>query len=332
MISAQVYDAGGVEMISVESASDLEAARDAHGTTWVRVSAATPEEIDTISRIFSIHTLELEDIRSDVRPKTEEFHDHTFVLVKSASLRRGETTFDEEVQTRPVGMFIGQDWVVTLTVEETAVTAVERVWQSVENREGRILVNGPDFVAYRILDRVVDDYFDLLDEIEDTIEVIEDGVLEGPDPDILDGLNTVRRDLLSFRKVVWPTREAVSVLARGDAAHVRESTEKYYRDVYDHLIEIVDLTETYRELARGARDIYLNALSQSTNEVMRRLTVVATIFIPLTFVVGIYGMNFSDGAWNMPELSWSYAYPAVMLGMALVTLILLYHFDREGWL
>jgi magnesium transporter len=149
---------------------------------------------------------------------------------------------------------------------------------------------------------------------------------------VLDGLNAVRRDLLSFRKVAWPTREALSVLARGDAGYVRDPTEKYFRDVYDQLVEVVDLTETYRDLARGARDIYLNTLSQSTNEVMRQLTVVATIFIPLTFVVGVYGMNFADGGWNLPELSWPFAYPAVMLGMTLVTLILVVHFQRENWL
>ncbi|SFR69188.1 magnesium/cobalt transporter CorA [Halogeometricum limi] len=332
MIAAQVYDAGGVETIHVDSESDLQRARDAPGTTWIRVSGATPAEMETVGRVFSVHALELEDIRNDVRPKTEEFPDHTFLLVKSATLRRGETTFDEEVRTLPVGLFVGQDWVLTLTVEETGVPAVERVWRSVENREGRVLVNGPDFAAYRVVDRIVDEYFDLLSEVGDTIEVIEDAVLEGPDADVLGGLNAVRRDLLSFRKVVWPTREAVSVLARGDAAYVREPTEKYYRDAYDHLVEVVDLTETYRDLARGARDIYLNVLSQSTNEVMRRLTVVATIFIPLTFVVGVYGMNFDGGAWNLPELGWPFAYPAVMLGMVAVTVVLLAHFQREGWL
>ncbi|MDS0298995.1 magnesium/cobalt transporter CorA [Halogeometricum sp. S1BR25-6] len=331
MIDARVYDAGGVDTRKIDSEAALERARDAPGTTWVRVSTATEAEMEAVSRVFGIHALELEDVRNDVRPKTEEFPDHTFVLVKAASLRRGETTFDEEVQTKPVGLFVGEEWVLTLTVEDAVVPAVERIWRSIENREGRILVNGPDFAAYRVIDRVIDEYFTLLDDVEDTIEEIEEGVLEGPDDDVLDGLNAVRRDLLSFRKVVWPTREAVSILARGDAAHVREPTEKYYRDVYDHLVEVVDLTETYRDLARGARDIYLSVVSQSTNEVMRRLTVVATIFIPLTFVVGVYGMNFS-GTGNMPELTWPYAYPAVMVGMTLVTVILLLYFEREGWL
>jgi magnesium transporter len=134
------------------------------------------------------------------------------------------------------------------------------------------------------------------------------------------------------RKLLWPTREATGVLARGDPDEVRGATEKYFRDVYDHVVQLVDLTETYRDLARGARDIYLNSLSQSTNEVMKTLTVVATIILPLTLVVGAFGMNFGEGAFNMPELTWPLAYPAVVAGMALVTVVLLVSFRREEWL
>ena len=152
------------------------------------------------------------------------------------------------------------------------------------------------------------------------------------DIDTLEEINSVRRELLSFRKLAWPTREAVGVLARGDPDQIREDTEKYYRDVYDHLVQLVDLTETYRDLVSGARDIYLNALSQSTNEVMKVLTVVATIFIPLTFVVGVYGMNFSGGPAAMPELSWPYAYPAVILGMGAVALVMMGYFRRQGYI
>jgi magnesium transporter len=191
---------------------------------------------------------------------------------------------------------------------------------------------GPDYAASRVVDVVVDGYFEELDAAGDLIEEVEESILDRPDPETLETLNDVRRDLLSLRKVLWPTREAVAVLARGDPDHVREATEKYYRDVYDHLVQLVDLVETYRDLASGARDIYLNVVSQSTNEVMKTLTVVATILLPLTFVVGVFGMNFSDGAFNMPELSWPYAYPAVMLGMAGVALVMLLQFHRREWL
>jgi magnesium transporter len=327
MIEAMVYDAGGVERYG---ASEVDAARAATGTTWVRATEASQDELERVADAFGIHHLSVEDVRRDVRPKTESFPSHTFVLVKTATLRRGETTFEEEIRSTQVGLFVGRDWLVTLSVDR--IPSVQRVWDRALSGEGRLPEHGPDFAAYRVVDGIVDEYFDLLDEIEDLIEAIEEGVLDAPDPEILTTINAVRRDLLSFRKLVWPTRDAVSVLARGDPPEVRPATEKYYRDVYDHLVQLVDLTETYRELASGARDIYLNTLSQSTNEVMKRLTVVATVLLPLTFVAGVFGMNFGGGPWNMPELFWPYAYPAVMLGMGLSALVLLTYFRREGWL
>ncbi|MFC6874451.1 magnesium/cobalt transporter CorA [Halobellus marinus] len=332
MISAIVYDVGTVDHHTITNEPDLETARHAPGTTWVRVNSPTAEELSAVEEAFGLHPLELEDVRSDVRPKTEEFEEHTFVLVKTVALERGETTFDEEIRTQPIGLFLGDDWLVSVTMEPERVPVVSDVWQSVENQQGRTLKQGPDFAAYRVIDGTVDDYFDLLDSVGDTIEDIEEAILSTPDETLIESLNDVRRDLLSFRKVVWPMREAIGVLARGDVEGVEPVTEKYYRDVYDHLVEIVDLTETYRELTRGTRDIYLNVVSQSTNEVMKRLTVVATIFIPLTFVVGVYGMNFEGHASNLPELTWAYAYPAVVVGMALVTGILLLHFRTEGWI
>jgi magnesium transporter len=325
MIESAVFTAEGVDRYD-----DPATARDATGTTWVRASGATLEELESVAAVFEIHPLSVEDVTRDVRAKTEQFPNHTFVLTKTATLQRGETSFQEEIRSRPVGVFFGSDWLVTMTVEP--VVAVERIWTAAVEGDVRVRRQGPDYVAYRVIDRLVDDYFELLDEVEGTIEEIEDGVLDGPDPDVLVGLNNVRRDLLSFRKVLWPMREAVGALARGDPEFVQSATEKYYRDVYDHLVQLVDLTETYRDLARGARDIYQNTLSQSTNEVMKTLTVVATVILPLTFVVGVFGMNFDDGPFNMPELGWRLGYPGVVLGLAFVAVILIVAFREEGWL
>lgn len=178
------------------------------------------------------------------------------------------------------------------------------------------------------MDGIVDDYFEVLDRIEDQIEAVEEEVTTSTDVETLEVINNVRRELLSFRKLLWPTREAVGYLARGDPDQIREQTEKYFRDVYDHVVQLVDLTETYRDLASGARDIYLNTLSLSTNEVMKKLTVVATIVLPLTFVAGVYGMNFT----TMPELGWKYGYSAVMLGMVAMTAILVAYFREAGYI
>jgi magnesium transporter len=309
---------------------DLTAARTAVGTTWVHVTDATPDEVDAVSSTFDLHLLAIEDIKNDVRANVQEFNAYTFVLVKSASLTPGDTTFDKEVKTTPLGLFIGSDWVVTLSTG--AVPSVQRVMDAVGRGDERLLHRGPDFTAYRVIDVIVDAYFDLLDEIETDIEQIEEEVTISTDIETLERINDVRRDLLSFRKQVWPAREAIGVLARGDPKQIQPQTEKYFRDVYDHLIQIVDLTETYRDLVAGARDIYLNTVSQSTNEVMKVLTVVATVFIPLTFVVGVYGMNFADSPYNMPELGWAFGYPAVMIGMVIVVAVLLAHFRQRGYL
>ncbi|QGX96569.1 magnesium/cobalt transporter CorA [Haloplanus rallus] len=325
-----VYDRSVVEGREGSGLDALREARSATGTTWVRVSAPTDEELDRVAEAFDLHALEIEDVQGTPAPKVEEFPEHTFVLVKSARLRGGETTFEEEIRDQPVGLFFGHDWIVTITAEETA--AVGSVWERVAREEPRLLGNDADFTAYRVLDAIVDEYFAILDEIGRDIEAVEDRIIDDPDTETLEILNSLRRELLSIRRIVWPTRDAVSVLARGDAAHVRSGTEKYYRDVYDHLVQHVELVETYRDLASGARDIYLNTLSQSTNEVMKRLTVVATIILPLTFVVGVYGMNFSGGPYNMPELGWRFGYPAVVAGMALTAAVMLGYFRSSGWL
>jgi len=325
MIDALVF-----ETDSVRQYDDIETARDAGATTWVRATDASHEELETVADIFDIHPLAVEDVRNDVRAKTEEYPDYVFTLMKDADLRRGENTFEEEIDAEAVGIYVGTDWVVTLST--TTVPAVDAIWNRIQSEDPRLLDRGPDFTAYRVIDAIVDEYLDILDEVETQIETIEEQVVESTGIETLERINAVRRDLLAFRKIAWPTREAVNVLSRGDPAFIAESTEKYYRDVYDHLVQVVDLIETYRDLTNGARDIYLNSVSQSTNEVMKTLTVVATVFIPLTFVVGVYGMNFDGSPYNMPELGWTFGYPAVIMGMALMVALMLVHFRRRGWL
>ncbi|GAA0658131.1 magnesium/cobalt transporter CorA [Salarchaeum japonicum] len=320
-VTAIVYTDAGITTYD-----DLAAAKAARGTTWIRADDPTPDELAAVRDACGIHPLAVEDVENGVRPKTEEFDTHTFLLVTDARFRSGETTFDQELDTRPVGLFVGEDWLVSLTYDD--VHAIGAVREAIDREDARILGRGPDFTAYRVLDRIVDDYFALLDDIEDRIEAIEGEIVDAARSDLLDDINDVRRELLAVRKLLWPTRDAVSGFARGDPPEVRAETEKYYRDVYDHVVQQVDLVETYRDLASSSRDIYLNALSQSTNEVMKRLTVVATIVLPLTFVVGVYGMNFE----TMPELGWPYAYHATLLGMGLLSLILVWYFREQDWL
>ncbi|MFB6138585.1 MAG: magnesium/cobalt transporter CorA [Halobacteriaceae archaeon] len=310
---------------------DVAAAKSDPGTTWVHLTDPGEAELERVRETFGIHPLAVEDVRQGFgRPKTEEYDGYTFVYLLTARLAPRETTFREEVATQPVGLFVGADWLVSLSTGP--VEALDRTRERVAAADPRLLGRGPDFTAYRVVDAVVDDYFDLLDAVEDEIERVEENVVEAADPDTLEDINSVRRDLLAFRKVAWPTREAVGALARGDPDQIDPENEKYFRDVYDHVVQVVDLIETYRDLTGGARDIYLNALSTSTNEVMKTLTVVATIILPLTFVVGVYGMNFGASPYNMPELGWRFGYPAVMAGMVGVAGVMVAYFRRRGWI
>ena len=325
MISAVAYGADGVTEYD-----DIAAARDAAGTTWVRASDVSTADLRTVADAFDIHPLVVENVRDGVRPKTEEYAEHTFTLIKTDELVSGDRIFAEEVTDETVGICFGGDWVLTMTM--VPGTPIERVWQAVLDGDERVLQRGPDFTAYRVMDVVVDGYFNLLDRLEDQIERIEEEVTVSTDIETLDAINALRRDLLAFRKLVWPCRGAVDILARGDPEYVQPASEKYFRNLYDHLVQIVDLIETYRDLTVGTRDIYLNTVSQSTNEVMKVLMLIATVFLPLTFVVGVYGMNFADGPYNMPELGWAYGYPAVMIGMALLGVGMLAYFRRRNYL
>ncbi|GAA0251345.1 hypothetical protein GCM10009000_079710 [Halobacterium noricense] len=196
---------------TVETFTDIRTAHSKPGTVWVRASDATPSELEHVAEVFDIHPLSVEDIRNGVRPKTEEFDDYTFVLIKTAALVPEDTTFQEELDVKPVGLFIGDDWLVSLS--EHDIDAVGRVWRAALDGERRIL-RGSDFIVYRICDGLVDGFFDVLDQIE----TVEDSVIADTSIGTLESINNVRRELLSFRKLVWPTREAVGYLARGDPA------------------------------------------------------------------------------------------------------------------
>jgi magnesium transporter len=326
-LDALVYTTAGIEQHE-----RLETALTSSGETWIDERDLEQTELKTLRDRFDIHRLAVEDILDgQSRAKTEEYDTHTFVLMKTTELsQRDEVEFKKEVRTHSIGFFIGEDWLVTLSPSEVDTT--EFIAAKWVNRAERLAERGTDFLAYRLIDSIVDDYFVVLDEIEANIEIVEERILSDPDPNMLEDLNDVRRDLLAFRKVAWPAREAISQLSRGDVPQIADENEKYFRDVYNHLVQVVDLIETYRDLTGGSRDIYLNAVSQSTNDVMKTLTVVATIFIPLTFVAGVYGMNFSDTPFAMPELYWTYSYPAVMVGMALLAGVMLIHFRRQNWI
>ncbi len=308
----------GKNGVEVEDAKSLKGLKPGKETVWVDMTAKTQEELAEVKELFGFHQLALEDcVDRQQRPKIDIFEDHLLVILKDLELRG-------RLVTNQLSLFIGKNYLVTVSnkrLEE--VGAVVNRLRKNPNRH-----RTPDFLAYRVLDRIVDSYFPILDGIEDEIEEVERRILQEPnDRGVAERIFKSKRRLIKVRKAVWPAREVFSTLSRGDLPHIAKGSRKYYRDVYDHVVLVIDLVETYRDLVSGILETHLSAISNSMNEVMKVLTVIATIFIPLTFITGLYGMNFRI----MPEIGWEYGYPFALLLMLAIGLGMAGYFRRKGW-
>jgi len=295
--------------------------------TWVNVDGlGDAETIRRIGELFGLHHLALEDVLTlHQRPKVEEYAEHLFLVVRM--LEPGVA-----VQTEQISMFLGDRFVLTL--QEHQGDCLDPIRKRIREAKGRIRTMGADYLAYALLDAVVDAYFPYLDDLSDRVEALEAEVLARPTPETVAKIHEFKRNLLTIRHVISPLREAINALLRDEAQAFSETTRVYLRDCYDHSIQVLEMVETYREVVGGLLDIYLSSVSNRMNEIMKVLTIIGTIFIPLSFLAGVYGMNFDPGAspWNMPELGWRWGYP-VFLGLALgVALIELVFFWRRGWL
>jgi magnesium transporter len=260
------------------------------------------------------------------RAKVEEYDGHLFLVVRV--LLEGE----KSLVTEQVSLFLGGG--VLVTFQEHRDDPFDPVRERLRKGKGRIRAAGADYLAYALLDTVVDSYFPLLESLGDRLQVLEDEILDSPGKSTVAGIYQAKRDLLLMRRSIWPLREAISALLRGESDHVSPDTLIYLRDCYDHVVMVLDMVESYRDMTSGLMDFYLSSVSNRMNDVMRVLTVIATIFIPLTFVAGIYGMNFNPEAspYNMPELSWRWGYPAFWGVMVSVAVGMLIFFRRKGWL
>lgn len=259
------------------------------------------------------------------RPKVEQYSDNLFIVARM--IERGE-----QFETDQLGMFLGKDFVITF--QHLHGDCLDPLRQRIRTGRGIIRTAGPDYLAYSVLDGVVDSYFPILESFGEEIESLEDATMLRPDRTIISRTHNVKAKLLVLRRAIWPLRDALHVLVRDPTPLVSENTRVYLRDCSDHTFQLIDLLETYRELASDLLDLYHSSLANRMNEVMQVLTVIATIFIPLTFIVGVYGMNFDTkvSPWNMPELEWYWGYPAVWAVMLAVAGGLLYFFKRKGWL
>jgi magnesium transporter len=292
--------------------------------TWIDVDLV--HQVDLVAGIgecFGLHPLIVEDIlNTDQRPKMEDFGDYLYVVLRALTCNGDKCG----LETEQVSLILGRNYVISF--QEKAGAVFGKVRDRIRAGKGRIGKSSADYLAYSLLDTVVDNYFIVLERIGERIEVLEDALVTSPVSSTLRGIHVLKRDLIFLRRSVWPLREVLNGLQREETALVGVSTRVYLRDVYDHTIHAIDTLETFRDMISGMIDIYLSSLSNRLNEVMKVLTMIATIFIPLTFIAGVYGMNFR----HMPELEWPWGYPAVLTLMASVCVLMLFYFRRKKWL
>ena len=276
--------------------------------------------------LFHLHPLALEDaVNVHQRSKVDRYGDQLFITARVPADTVG-------FRTEQVSLFVGKNFVITFL--EDPGDCFEPVRRRLRDDEGLIRRRGADYLAYALLDASIDAYFPLLETFGDRLEELEDEVIATPSRTTVGRIHDAKHDLRMLRRAIWPMREAMSQLSRDDTPVIAVETRVYFRDLYDHAVQIIDIVETYRELGSDLNDLYLSALSNRMNEIMRVLTVIATIFMPLSFVAGLYGMNFDTQAspWNMPELHWRYGYPLALATMAAVAFGMLLFFRRRGWL
>lgn len=321
------FDAERMEEREVTNVEDCFPYRDQTSVTWINVDGV--HHVDVVERLgrhFGLHPLLLEDIvHTNQRPKLEDFEDYVYIVLRMLYLKEGVDQLIA-LENEQISIVLGSN--VVMTFQEQSGDVFTPIRDRIRENRGRVRKVGADYLAYAIMDIVVDNYFAVLERFGDELEELETALIEAPASDVLHDIHRMKRIMLGARRAVWPLRDVISVLLRGDNRLFKKSTLIFLRDVYDHTVRVVDITETLREMVAGMHDLYLSRLSNRLNEVMKVLTVIATIFIPLSFIAGVYGMNFD----NMPELHWRYGYWYVWGVMVAVGLVMLVLFRRRRWL
>ncbi|MDZ8240928.1 MAG: magnesium/cobalt transporter CorA [Nostoc sp. ChiQUE01a] len=304
---------------------------DMESISWVDVQGLGSQDIlQRLGRVFKLHPLVLEDVVNvPERPKTEDYEDQLLFIARMVVPKEKTCGFYSE----QVSLILGKNYLLTVQ-EEPEHDCFEPVRSRIEKGKGIIRSQKADYLAYALLDAIIDGYFPVLELYGERIEELEEEVIVKPTPQTLQSIYQIRRELLQLRRAIWPQRDAINSLIRDGSDLISEDVRIYLRDCYDHTVQVMDMVETYRELASGLMDVYLSAVSNKMNEIMKVLTVVSSIFIPLTFVAGIYGMNFNTekSPYNMPELNWYWGYPICLAGMGAIALCLVLFFWRRGWL
>jgi len=318
------YDEEHLEERVLDSIEEAFPLKDLPTVTWINIDGL--HEIDIIEKVgqhFNLHPLVLEDIlNTGQRPKTEEFEDLIFVVLKM--LHYNENA--EKIRSEQFSLVLGSNFLITFQEIQGDVFNVVR--ERFRKSKTRIRKAGCDYLAYALIDAIVDYYFVILEALGDKIEDIEIQLLDNPTLDTLEILHEMKREMIYLRKQIWPIREIINSLVKSESSLIQEQLHVYFRDVYDHTIQIIDTIESYRDILAGMLDIYLSTLSNRMNEVMKVLTIIATIFIPITFIAGVYGMNFKF----MPELEWRWGYVMVWAIIVVAAGIMIGFFKKKQWL
>lgn len=322
------YTATGLREQELADISECQVHLHGSGNTWIHVQGdAEPAALNHFGKLFNLHPLAIEDVLNrEQRPKVDSYDGQLFVILGLAVIN------NLAIETRQISLFIGEHYIISFCggKDDPFNSARARLRK---NGKG-IQPHSIDYLFYTLIDVVIDEGFPVLESLGEEIEDLEMELLRDPTCDMLVSIHRFKRELLLLRRILWPQREVVNGLLRETHSLISEEIRIYLRDCYDHSIQLMEMVETYREITSNMVDIYLSSISNRTNEVMRVLTMIATIFIPLTFIVGVYGMNFENpnSPWAMPELYWYYGYPLVWLVMIVIVIALLVFFKRKKWL
>jgi len=318
------YDEVHFQEREIEKIEECFVFKDRQTVTWINVDGLHQVEIlEKLGECYGFHPLMLEDIlNTDQRPKMEDYGDYIYIVLK----RLSQSNKNNGTMTEQISLIMGSNFVISF--QETEGDIFDPIRERIRNDKGRIRKMTADYLAYSLLDSIVDNYFIIMEKLGEKIEFLEEELVTRPTTETLKTIHQLKREMIFLRRAVWPLREVVSGLERGESLLMKESTRIYLRDVYDHTIQVIDTIETFRDMVSGMLDIYLSSISNRMNAVMKVLTIIATIFMPLTFIAGIYGMNFK----YMPELEWYWGYPAVWLVVVLVGVSMLIYFKKKRWL
>ena len=324
-ITLMDYDGDHLEEKVVEGLEECASCRDKPTTTWIHVDGIHDIQLlERLGAIFHLHPLSMEDIlNTDQRPKVDDYGNYIYVVLKTFSL---SDDTKEEIRSEQISLVFGANFLLSFAEKEGM--QLDSIRERLRNNQGRIRKTGADYLTYRILDVIVDQYFIILEKMGERIEFAEEKLVTQPAPETLQTIQHLKREMLFLRKSVWPLREAISYLERRESPLISDQTVPYLKDVYDHTIQVIDTVETYRDMLSAMLDIYLSSISNRLNEVMKVLTIIATVFMPLTFLAGVYGMNFK----YMPELEWRWGYFAVWGVMIVIGLAMVIYFRRKKWL